>query len=467
MGPKGILAMLVVFGCTVLFTQHDLESRSSPATPQVVPADARTATPYLGDEACRECHADYYDDYIRSGHPYKLTRTAGMEPSTDTWPWTAVPPLAPEVTGWQDVEYVIGNFFWKARFIGRDGFIVTGDTAQYNLATGTRSAYHTGEQKPYDCGKCHTTGYSPAGNQLGLPGLVGTWAQDGVRCEACHGPGGPHDGDLSGAKACADCHFRDTAFRMPWSGGFTRHHQQSEDLAHSAHNESLTCETCHDSHRSVVFNDGGTTKLCTTCHAGTRENGYYTVANMESVECIDCHMPFMGKSAVKHNAYTGDVRGHLFRITTQPTAAADNTYKVNGTTFWNQDANGESSVTLDYACIGCHLEVAPDALQIGVPMGSDAASLQIASAYARDIHNRHPGTPRPREYTSGGIENLSGYCPEVSFAIGSFRVTTHATTAFQIAECRELANGTVVDVGGTRRSDGTLLATEVEATPRR
>ena len=43
--------------------------------------------------------------------------------------------------------------------------------------------YHAGEEKPYNCGTCHTTGYVPEGNQDDMPGMIGTWAEDGIGCE--------------------------------------------------------------------------------------------------------------------------------------------------------------------------------------------------------------------------------------------------------------------------------------------
>jgi hypothetical protein len=51
---------------------------------------------------------------------------------------------------------------------------------QYNMewiVAGKWTNYHAGEKnKKYDCGRCHTTGYSDEGHQDGLEGIVGTWA---------------------------------------------------------------------------------------------------------------------------------------------------------------------------------------------------------------------------------------------------------------------------------------------------
>ncbi|MFG0252711.1 MAG: multiheme c-type cytochrome [Phycisphaerales bacterium JB038] len=356
---------------------------------------AQAQPTYVGDQSCSGCHANnpytgFFDAYINSGHPWKIFRTQGMTPPPDNWPHSPVPPL-PVVYDvqleWSDVEYVIGNFYWKARFIDRDGYIYTGDvdeTTQWNLLTQEFVPYHAGElDKPFNCGRCHTTGYDEfGGNQHGLPGLIGTWAQDGVRCEACHGPSSEHIGDPfntppPGGKECNECHYRDAQFRMPWKGGFMRHHQQGEDLAHSAHKDIFDCSTCHNPHRSVVYNDGGTTKECSDCHEGDLNNSYYKIDGMEDLACVDCHMPFMAKSGQTFNAYTGDVRGHLFQIMTDPIAAADNVYDVDGSLFWNQDLDGESYVTLDYACIGCHIDLGDD------------LTLNEASVYSQNIHTAH------------------------------------------------------------------------------
>jgi predicted CXXCH cytochrome family protein len=349
---------------------------------------------YAGEQACAGCHADYptpgfFEGYRRTGHPWKIFRTAGQEPVPDTWPFTDVPPL-PIVRGaplqWSDVEYVIGNYFWKTRFIDRQGYIYTGnagEVTQWNIATQRWVAYEPGTVKPFNCGSCHTTGYNPQGNQHGLPGLIGTWAEDGVRCEECHGPSSDHVSHATemlppGGRDCVDCHHRDHEFRMPWAGGFMRHQESGEELRHSPHDGRLSCISCHEPHRSSVYGESAIRRQCTDCHEGDASNNFYVVTGMESVACVDCHMPYMMKSAESFNAHTADIRGHLFRITRAPILASQNVYQIGSNFYWNQNQFGESFATLDYACMGCHT-------QIGRPL-----TIEQASAFATGIHTRPP-----------------------------------------------------------------------------
>ncbi|MHC4990193.1 MAG: cytochrome c3 family protein [Planctomycetota bacterium] len=367
--------------------------RKTPLVASILLACSATfAQEYVGDTACSGCHANFpymgfFDAYRASGHPWKLFRTDGATPAADTYPSTPLPPLPMafgEQLEWGDVGFIIGNYFWKARFVKYnpgmpdDGYIWTGDAGdatQWNLATQEFVPYHPGEDRPYNCGRCHTTGYDPEGNMDGRLGLIGTWTEEGIRCEACHGPSSLHIADPSnvappGGKACSECHYRDAEFRMPWRSGFMRHHQQAEDFSHSPHNEMLSCENCHNPHRSTVYQDGGMTTHCSDCHPGSDANNFYAISGMGDIDCIDCHMPYMAKSAVALNTYKADVKGHIFRITHEEIAAADNV--TDG--FWNQDENGESFITLDYACLGCHEE-------IGEPL-----TLEEAAGFALNIH---------------------------------------------------------------------------------
>ena len=59
----------------------------------------------------------------------------------------------------------------------------------------------------------------------------------------------------------------------------------------------------------------------------------------------------MSKSAIKVNKYTGDVRSHIFKITTAPSAKAFKTAEEKG----KKKTYADGLVALEFACLGCHL----------------------------------------------------------------------------------------------------------------
>ena len=322
---------------------------------------------YVGREACGECHAEIYDVFMQSGHPYKLNKVVNGQPPV--YPFTEVLDV-PEGYTWDDISYVIGGYNWKARFIDKDGYIITGEEgpvpfgAQYNFANPVVGndphwvPYHQGEQKAYDCGTCHTTGYeNDSGlHQDGLPGLIGTWTEPGVQCEACHGPGSLHALHPRGVKPvidrdsdmCGKCHFRGAPEQVDAKGGFIKHHEQYEELFQSKH-LALKCIDCHDPHAGVIQlrkAGGATTRtLCENCHHN--EAKYQASEIMkEMVACIDCHMPRVTKSAVGNAAkHTGDIRTHLMAI--DPTQASQ---------FTEDGKFTLSQLALDFSCKNCHVE---------------------------------------------------------------------------------------------------------------
>jgi len=316
---------------------------------------------YLGSEGCAQCHEGIYDVFIKSGHPYKLNKVENGVPPE--YPFTEVP-SPPEGYSWDDVAYVIGGYNWKARFIGHDGFIITGDenaTTQYNFATNGWVGYHGGEEKPYDCGSCHTTGYSPEGHQNDMPGMIGTWAEDGVGCEGCHGPGAEHAQAPSAANinvnmpadnTCGNCHIRGDINVIDVSGGFVKHHEQYEEFIVSPHFGSLNCTSCHDPHAGVVhdspaFPNGGLVANCEDCHPAEAANEKSLVMASAGVTCVSCHMPFTGKSATGNaDIFQGDVRNHIWKINTDPNAHQ-----------FNAEGNAENPyVSLEWSCQQCHID---------------------------------------------------------------------------------------------------------------
>jgi len=80
------------------------------------------------------------------------------------------------------------------------------ETDSWNLtrhSVAWRSLVEGGDHTDSACTPCHVTGAGVPGGWAGDPGSLLV----NVGCEACHGPGGPHDGVPSdAAQACAGCH---------------------------------------------------------------------------------------------------------------------------------------------------------------------------------------------------------------------------------------------------------------------
>ena len=266
-----------------------------------------------------------------------------------------------------DITYVIGGFGWKARWIDADGYIVTGSNVQFNLQNDTLTGYHNNEvDKPYNCGNCHTTGWKHFdatdndNRQDDLPGMDGTFAEQGIQCESCHGAGRQHmfsgdpmyitktadartTADFMAADmgyglpvACSECHTRDgekdyptyvsgaegagysdgganEGGRIAASGLLTRHHEQFDELLGIDPDNvaggglgkhliaGVTCQSCHDPHKTVKYQDqtgeSGLVLDCTDCHGPIVTAGF-TIPLHGVFECIDCHMPLLTKNAI-------------------------------------------------------------------------------------------------------------------------------------------------------------------------
>ncbi len=318
---------------------------------------------YVGSAACAECHEELYDVFIQSGHPYKLNKVVDGQPPE--YPFTEIAD-PPEGYTWDDISYVIGGYNWKARFIDQDGFIITGDadaTTQYNLWNDELEmgdewvAYHAGEEKPYDCGSCHTTGYTTSGNQDDLPGMIGTWAEDGVQCEECHGPGSSHvnhpmsfgmDIDRHPA-ACNECHSQGEVEIVEASDGFVQHHDQYGELFQGKH-AVIDCVMCHDPHAGVVQLREAklpTTRTnCEDCHFKEVQVQNNSIHERINVKCIDCHMPRLTQNAVGDpERFTGDLRTHMMVIDPEQIGQ-----------FSEDGSVALSQLSLDFACRSCHSE---------------------------------------------------------------------------------------------------------------
>jgi hypothetical protein len=314
---------------------------------------------FVGSESCRECHTLAFFNWKASGHPYKLVEVKDGKPVT--FPFSTIPG-PPAGSTWDDVLYVVGGYGYKARFVGKDGyFLTTGGRNQYDLNTKAWSDYEKDKRKKYDCGVCHTTGYSAEGNHKGIEGLVGTWKEDGVGCEACHGAGSQHAAapfqyrlkqDAS-TEACATCHNRNGATNpeITVQNGFLMHRDALHSMRLTKGHKDFTCVTCHDPHRGVLWSKErqlpGVKRTCESCHTTARtslRNGALS-ASKATQECTTCHMAPMTVSAVPtKRPWVGDMKSHLVKINSDPAAPQ----------FYNNNTRSHAYITVGFACLGCH-----------------------------------------------------------------------------------------------------------------
>lgn len=371
-----IAALLIVNGC-VEPKRVDL---SKPAS-------------YVGADKCKECHEQLYDGWRTTLHPYKFKDattaevvadfeknnkfTAGgytttMSKKGDEFFITTIGADSKEAT--YKVKYLIGGV-WKQRFVTEfpnGGLHIL--PVQWNIKTQQWVDYHGLEkQKPgdgkywsditktyqFECTGCHNTGseftYDKATNMFS-----GTkWADKGVSCEACHGPGSNHVGaegeDLAktiinpakiydptrAAMVCGQCHtrgsstkelfdFQKTAYPLDYKPGghlnfvydekggvhpdgtSSQHHQQYLDYKKSKHAEAgVQCWDCHYTHRQGNSNKYQTklpgSLLCKNCHVDVEQKGYHGIHSENN--CIGCHMAPAAKSATM-----GDIHNHSFKV---------------------------------------------------------------------------------------------------------------------------------------------------------
>lgn len=227
------------------------------------------ASPYVGAQICGKCHEDIYTDYLTTGHSqqFQLVKD-GQAPEyfwEDAIPYPIEDP--PHDLTWDDVSLVLGGHFGFGVFFDQNGYLITGPQSLWNIKYGVWGAYDPGQTEPYDCARCHTSGYDPAGIQEEFPSLSGSWEQDGVTCEGCHGPGRAHVKSRSADDIlvdtsegfCLTCHGVNEAHPLPGFGDV--------DLGNS---HIGSCSWCHNPHVSFKYEfDRSIWRDCIDCHQPT------------------------------------------------------------------------------------------------------------------------------------------------------------------------------------------------------
>lgn len=356
---------------------------------------------FAGSTACTICHADVAALHALHGHAQILRPIQGVapvDPRGDSRPGIPDPPGG---RPWADISYIIGGYVKAARFVDQQGYVLTtgltGQNSQWNLdfpANGTIagfSPYEPGRSSPlaydFSCFQCHTTGSAldPMAPRFqdGRPGMLGTWNETGVQCEACHGPGGEHFGtesgnvvihrdrifiDPDGARTCANCHnqpFGGQNGEIFARGGFLWNQAQEPELRASGGHRAFACTYCHDPHQSLTVDRSVALRNdCVPCHTGQSMAGHGGKVfrrgdYSEPLNCESCHMPYASRNAhqataeiVGPSGRMGDTRTHVFRIDVRPVNFAG--MLSNDGQRVLRDAQGRAAVTVDFVCLRCH-----------------------------------------------------------------------------------------------------------------
>ncbi|MFZ5824231.1 MAG: ammonia-forming cytochrome c nitrite reductase subunit c552 [Bacillota bacterium] len=155
---------------------------------------------YLGSKACLGCHVDKFENWAETGHAHMITQVFKFSDLPGDMN-TAPEELKAELL---KAAWIVAG----QRFLARDP--ETGELKYLNVrwdpAKQQYAAYKGGANWETDCAGCHVTGWDK---------VTAEFADPGIGCEACHGPGRDHvlsHGELSmitatdDSQVCGQCH---------------------------------------------------------------------------------------------------------------------------------------------------------------------------------------------------------------------------------------------------------------------
>ncbi len=169
--------------------------------PDTTRAQGPEEAQYVGERECGACHRGLTRDYRESNHSHALQSvTEAKELILGDFSQGEVirevqfpGESSPRAFTADDIVYAIGAGRYAQRYVAR---VEAGDNAlvvlpaEWNTVAGEWESFSLAESWPdpaYDfgpnCAGCHTVGLDVATYE---------WIDDGVMCEACHGPGSNH-----------------------------------------------------------------------------------------------------------------------------------------------------------------------------------------------------------------------------------------------------------------------------------
>jgi hypothetical protein len=338
-----VIALSCMVGALILWQtnasgQATLKQRWNPRR---VPA----GTVFVGDQACAECHTKLVTSHRQSGmaialdpvadspvliqnpqlsfhigpYTYEIKRNGkqSIYSVTDGSQTVTLPILYALGQGRMGQTYVLqrdGKFYeslvsYYAEPKSLDFTIGAQRTVPQSLdqAVGRLLSDH----EVSNCFGCHTTG-AVSGVKVQPDKLT-----PGIRCEACHGPGGQHIADvkagergyknifnparLSGDELtqqfCASCHRGSDEFSLLKSMAINNVRFQPYRIFHSkcySDDRNISCTACHDPHESLKTDAAYYDTKCLACHAlkgKTATQDSAPACPVATNDCTSCHMP--------------------------------------------------------------------------------------------------------------------------------------------------------------------------------
>ncbi|MHB0913707.1 MAG: multiheme c-type cytochrome [Armatimonadota bacterium] len=284
----------------------------------LVHSDARTAQ-YKTSAVCMMCHKNTNKGIVEA---YQRSPHARAMQKADV-PGAVVGDFSTNTAFEKGkVAYVLGTGRHKQAYLDA-GYKVL--PAEWDVQTKSWKAVQSVDGTT-QCIGCHTTGYVPSEKK---------YAQMGVGCESCHGPGSEHmaakdrkasivnPANLDGAKramVCGQCHssghnaaLNGGAGEMPFTADYRpgddlaknlvdsnptapgRNQQYSEFVRSKHAKMGLSCTTCHDPH-NTTGNEAQlkqpVTEQCLSCHAAKiKDIASHAPSAPAGATCATCHMP--------------------------------------------------------------------------------------------------------------------------------------------------------------------------------
>lgn len=194
-----ILPVVITLGVACLFWASPAQAQDDP--------DDDPEREFVGSRLCLGCHRDVGPAHLESRHALTLAAAADegavlgdFTQASDALTVQLPGEDAPRAVTLDDIAYAVGTGRTVQRYLvaveaegnedeaAQTGYLVL--PFEWNAVSAQWQPYTLADEWPapeYDwedrCAGCHVTGYALD---------EGTWLEDGVQCETCHGPGSDH-----------------------------------------------------------------------------------------------------------------------------------------------------------------------------------------------------------------------------------------------------------------------------------